>query len=227
MPDLSELRELERAGYFKKVADGDHRACGLFARMAAHALNPTGDPQGWGALRKNGPGRNVEGYSEDAIVLGSNPADRNNVCDIINSAGAPGATLNTRPSFVNRRESDVWEKPVPLNAEQLAYLKGDAAPGPTPTPTPTPTPVPVPPPVDLGPVLAAISALSARVGEVEEAVTKAIEHANEHGNAAHAVLELDNLSKRLEAGLSLNASVKLVGPIRGTVALPPAPPKEG
>ena len=137
------LRQLEREGWFKKVAEGDHRACGLFTRLAAYRLNPTGSTDGWGALRKTGGGRNVEGYSEDAIVLGNDPMNRRNVVDIIGSAGAPGARLNTNlGSFVSRRAEDIWEKPVPLTQEQQEYLMGQTVPTPTPQPTPIPQPLP-------------------------------------------------------------------------------------
>ena len=135
MSEIDTLRKLERQGFFERARNGDHRACGLFARLAAFTLNPSGDPAGWGCLRKTGGGQNVEGFAEDAIVLGNDPSNRNNVVDIIGGAGAPGASLGFG-GFVSRRSSDVWERPVPLTAEQMKHLKPDDGPDPDNGPEP-------------------------------------------------------------------------------------------
>jgi hypothetical protein len=139
MSEIDTLRKLERQGFFERARNGDHRACGLFARLAAFTLNPSGDPAGWGCLRKTGGGQNVEGFAEDAIVLGSDPSNRNNVVDIIGGAGAPGASL-IFGGFVSRRATDVWERPVPLTAEQMKHLKPNNGPDPDPEPDPDPGP---------------------------------------------------------------------------------------
>lgn len=140
--DLATAQQLEAEGYFEKARAGDHRACSLFARLVAYRLNPTGHPGGWGWLRKGG-GQNVDGYSEDAIVYGSNPQDLQNVCDMVGGAGAPGASLTWQEK--PRRPVDTWEAPRPLSAADMNYLKAGSA-HPTPTPTPAPTPPPAPNP---------------------------------------------------------------------------------
>jgi hypothetical protein len=62
---------------------------------------------------------------------------------------------------VNRRTSDVWEKPVPLTQEQLQYLK-PGVPPPPPTPPPAPTPCQYQA-VDLAPVLAELAAVRSEI----------------------------------------------------------------
>lgn len=202
-----QLQALVDQGYFDKVADGDGRASGLFTRLAAYALNPSGDPAGWGCLRKTGGGKNIEGYSEDAIVLGNDPNNLHNVRDIIGGAGAPGARLNWGDGFVNRRTSDIWEKPVALNAEQLAYLKpGGEVPGPTPPPTPTPQPTPACryQPTDLGPVLAAVAHLQEIVIDASTAALRAEDAAKAAERRANeAALITENISERLADGLTI------------------------
>jgi hypothetical protein len=143
---LAIVRDAEREGYFRRAATGDARGAGLFARYIAWRLNPSGDPASWGALRKTGGGHHVEGYAEDAIVFGADPDARRNVIDLIAGAGAPGARVQWS-DWLPRRESDVWERPVPLTEEQIAYLRMDAVPTPGPTPTPAPPPPPSPPPI--------------------------------------------------------------------------------
>lgn len=134
--DIRIAQQLEAAGFFTKVAAGDARAASYFVRLFAYTANPNGTPAGWGWLRKGG-GHNVEGYAEDAVVYGSNPADLFNVADLVIGTGAPGATLNSTTTDAKpRRASDVWEAPKPLSAEQLSYLKGGTVPGPIPGPDP-------------------------------------------------------------------------------------------
>ena len=133
MSEIDTLRRLEQEGFFERARNGDHRACGLFARLAAFTLNPSGAPAGWGCLRKTGGGQNVEGFAEDAIVLGNDPSNLNNVVDIIGGAGAPGASLGFG-GFLPRRSSDVWERPVPLTAEQMKHLRPGGPPSGCPGP---------------------------------------------------------------------------------------------
>jgi hypothetical protein len=42
--------------------------------------------------------------------------------------------------FVSRRATDVWERPVPLTAEQMKHLKPNNGPDPDPEPDPDPGP---------------------------------------------------------------------------------------
>lgn len=190
------LEQVEREGYFEKARQGDHRACGLFARLVAYRLNPTGSPTGWGALRKTAGGQNVEGYSEDAIVLGNDPANKRNVVDIIGGAGAPGARINYNlSSFVSRRDSDIWEKPVPLNEEQEQYLLGA-------TPPPAPSPVP--------------SECKFIPSPCKASECKFVPHDDSDLKAkiAHLTALVENLSDRLADGLEGEASARWIGTVK-------------
>ena len=141
--DIHIAQQLEAKGYFTKAAAGDQKAASLFVRLFAYTANPEGKPFGWGWLKKGG-GHQVDGYSEDAVVYGNNPADLHNVVDMVIGTGAPGARLvpNTTAT-VPRRASDTWEAPRPLTASELAYLGGTGTvPGPSPAPTPKPCPDP-------------------------------------------------------------------------------------
>lgn len=213
-----ELEALVEERYFEKVAQGDQRAAGLFTRLAAYALNPTGDPRGWGCLRKTGGGHNVEGYSEDAIVYGNDPNDFHNVRDIIGGAGAPGARLNWGDGFVNRRASDIWEKPVALNAEQLAYLKGSAAPQPNPNPQPNPSPVPI----DLSPLFAVIADLGQQLDILQDDLDHIGRQVMEgRAEAERARRAIENLAERVDQGLTLtDVQATLKARFVGTVTVP-------
>jgi len=116
----AEVVALERAGYFGRAAEGDHKGSAYFAMAAAHVMNPRSDPSLPGRLAKGG-GQNVEGFAEDAIVLNADPGDLLNVVDMVAGAGAPGARLVWNGPLP-RRSSDVWAKPVPLTSAQLTYL---------------------------------------------------------------------------------------------------------
>jgi hypothetical protein len=213
------LRNLEANGYFEKARNGDHRACGLFARLAAYTLNPNGDADGWGCLRKTGGGANVEGYSEDAIVLGSDPNNLHNVKDIIVGAGAPGARLvGSLDGLVNRRTSDIWERPAPLNAEQLNYLKPGATGGGGGGIEPPP-----PPPagitcrfqqIDNSPVARAYQEMASEVNAL------GVELINAKDETRQVKAELMNLIARMEQGFVIDANVRYLGALKGTVKLP-------
>jgi hypothetical protein len=117
------FEQLEREGYFNKASQGDERGASLFARALANRLNPTLQKNGWGRLRKTAGGKNVDGYSEDAIVLGNDSMNFRNVVDVVQGAGASGARMNRNlTAFVNRRAEDVWEEPLPLTQDELRYL---------------------------------------------------------------------------------------------------------
>src|SRR5688572_5416393 len=90
---VSAAKSREAQGYFWRVRGGDQRAASLFARLVAFDLNPSGDGGDYGWLTKRPNEQNVDGYAEDAIVLGSNPSDLMNVVDMVNGAGAPGASI--------------------------------------------------------------------------------------------------------------------------------------
>jgi hypothetical protein len=213
------LRNLEANGYFEKARNGDHRACGLFARLAAYSLNPSGDPGGWGCLRKTGGGANVEGYSEDAIVLGSDPNNLHNVKDIIVGAGAPGARLvGSLDGLVNRRTSDIWERPAPLNAEQLNYLKpgatGGGGGGIEPPPPPPAGSTCRFQPADMNYVSAMVDDVKNDVAAVSDSLVIALDEVRQ------TKAELMNLIARLEQGFTIDANSRYFGAVKGTVRLP-------
>ena len=110
----------ERQGYFGKVKAGDQRAAALFAQLLANDLNPLFDLADYGRLTKQPGDAQVDGYAEDAIVFGSNPADLMNVVDLIVGAGAPGASIGG--AIKPRRPTNLWAAPKPLTAEEMAYL---------------------------------------------------------------------------------------------------------
>lgn len=165
------LVDLERRGCFERARNGDDRAASLFVRAAAYLANPSGDRSGWGWLRKTAGGKNVDGYAEDALVLGSDPNNLFNVYDCVGGAGAPGARLGFNGPLP-RRTSDVWEAPRELSATDAAYINltggnggggntggsggGSGGAG---------------HPLDLGSVLAAIDGLAARVAALDQRVT--------------------------------------------------------
>jgi hypothetical protein len=149
-------KRLAEQGYFDTCARGNQHACSYFTRLVVWTINPQGDPNLPGALRKTAGGTNVDGYAEDALALNANPSDLHNVMDLVAGTGAAGASIrdfNTNP----RRASDVWDAPKPLTAQELAVLKPGAS-----LPTPgTPPPTQGPPPVQLQPILDALAALRA------------------------------------------------------------------
>jgi hypothetical protein len=215
------LRQLEAEGYFAKAAGGDHRACGLFARLAAFRLNPNGDADGWGCLRKTGGGKNVEGYAEDAIVLGSDPRNVRNVVDIIVGAGQSNASIGWggwEPGK-DRRESDIWERPAPLTAEQMNYLKAGSSGGGTGggtgggggTQTPTACKFA---PTETNVILDRIGGLQTDVIAFGSATTQALDEVRQ------VKAELLNLIARLEQGFAIDANSRYFGAIKGTVKLP-------
>jgi hypothetical protein len=172
-------------------------------------MNPAGDPNSWGTLRKSG-GANVEGYSEDAIVFGSDPSNLSNVVDIVGGAGANGARLG----WINqpRRSGDTWEAPKALTIEQMDYLKSGSHNSPPQPPIPIPPPSPQVCKYALPPDYAeTLAMIVERLDQVSAAVAEADKHAN------LALLESQDIQKKLAAGLQLDASTKFLGAVRGTV----------
>lgn len=129
-------QSLESQGYFERARAGDQRAASYFARLVAYKVNGFGRTDDFGWLRKTAGGANVDGYAEDSIVFGADPHDLLNVIDLVNGAGAPGASVNEQPAPNPRREQDIWEAPKPLTEEELAYLLAGGAPIPEPVPPP-------------------------------------------------------------------------------------------
>lgn len=129
-------QDLETQGYFERARTGDQRAASYFARLVAYKINGFGRPDDFGCLRKTAGGTNVDGYAEDAIVFGSNPADLLNVLDMVNGTGAPNASVNEHPEPKERRPQDIWEAPRPLTEEELDYLLSGGEPVPQPEPEP-------------------------------------------------------------------------------------------
>lgn len=142
---ITAARKLEAQGYFERVREGSQKAASLFARLVAWELNPAGDPGDFGCLSKSPGESQVDGFAEDAIVYGNDPEDRENVIDLVNGAGAPGASIGgaIRP----RRSHNLWVKPQPLTASQLLFLRPSGEP-PPPPPPPTPQYPPYPFPED-------------------------------------------------------------------------------
>jgi hypothetical protein len=215
--ELGTVRQLEAEGYFEVARSGDHRAPSLFARLVAFRLNPTGNPAGWGWLKKGG-GKNVDGYSEDAIVFTADPSNLHNVVDVVAGAGASGARVQWNGP-VPRRPEDVWEAPRMLTNDELAYLNGrPVEPAPAPTPTPTPTPVPTPEPVDLRPVISALQFLINEIATQRKDLHMLHEQlSNVFDQAANARLEIQDVRKAVDRPLTLEADAGWLGKVRGTV----------
>lgn len=126
----AKLRETE--GYFAKAKAGDQKAASLFVRLVAFDLNPGRDTTDYGWLSKQPGESQVDGWAEDAIVLGINPTDLTNVVDLVNGAGAPGASIGG--AVKARRLGNQWAAPQPLTAEEMAYL-APVVPPPPPAPS--------------------------------------------------------------------------------------------
>lgn len=130
-------RVYEQQGYFEKVRQGDQKAASLFVRLVALDLNPKADPNGWGWLTKSPGETQVDGFAEDAICWTNDPNNRVNAVDMVNRAGAPGASIGG--SVKERRANNTWYPPEPLTMYELAYLRPSGQP-PTQPPSPPPTP---------------------------------------------------------------------------------------
>lgn len=132
---VAAARTLESQGYFVRVKAGDQRAASYFTRMVAYEVNPSGNPSDFGCLSKTPGETQVDGFAEDALCFGNNPADRQNAVDMINGAGAPNASIGG--GIKERRENNLWVKPVPLTADQVSYLLNGGQPQPIPPPPPS------------------------------------------------------------------------------------------
>lgn len=127
---VAKANELKAAGYFGRVQQGDQRAASYFVRELAFQLNPNGNPSDYGALSKSPGETQVDGFAEDAICFGNQDADRQNVVDMINGAGAPGASIGG--AIKERRENNRWVKPAALTDDQRSYLLSGGQPIPIP-----------------------------------------------------------------------------------------------
>ena len=134
---VTAARKREAQGYFDKVKAGDQRAAALFAQLVANDLNPLFDMSDfanlatwsdYGRLTKQPGEAQVDGYAEDSIVFGADPADLMNVVDLINGAGAPDASIGG--AVKPRRSTNLWAAPKPLTDEELTYLRPVAVPVP-------------------------------------------------------------------------------------------------
>ena len=178
------MRQMEGEGLFRRAAAGDQRGASLFVRLAAYRVNPSGDPNSWGWLSKSGGETNVDGYAEDALVLGAAPSNLTNVYDLVGGAGAPGARVLYGAGPVQRRPSNVWVKPVPLSAEEMAYI---GATGVEPQPGGGTQPQPVPCGYDAGAIAKLTSAVVALVNK----------QAHADAERAELLAEIKQLNARL------------------------------
>lgn len=117
---VAQAKKREAQGYFARARKGDSRAGSLFVRLVAWDLNPEGKNGSWGWLSKTSGETNVEGFAEDAVVGNADPTDRLNVVDLINGAGAVGASIGG--SVKERRAHNKWVAPKALTPEELSYL---------------------------------------------------------------------------------------------------------
>lgn len=123
---ITAARTREAQGYFTRVKAGDQRAASLFVRLVAHDLNPDRYFGDYGWLTKSPGETQVEGFAEDAICFGADPADLQNAVDMVAGTGAPGASISG--NVMPRRTNNLWYPPEPLTAEELAYLTEGSAP---------------------------------------------------------------------------------------------------
>lgn len=164
------LRQIENAGGFARAAAGDQLAANYVVRYAAFLANPSGDPSSWGWLTKSGGEGGVDAdgggrFAEDALVLGADPNNLNNVYDFVGGTGAPGARLLYNATPVQRRSNNQWAAPRALSAREMAYIGlagggegGGGTGGGTGGGSTTP--------INLQPVLDAIAQLSSRLAEL-------------------------------------------------------------
>ena len=127
---IAQARVRESHGYFDRVRAGDQRAASLFVRLVAHDLNPHGFTSEYGWLSKTPGETNVDGYAEDAICGNADSTDWANVVDLVNGAGASGASIGG--SVKQRRFENRWVTPQPLSDADLAYLLEGSHPVPQP-----------------------------------------------------------------------------------------------
>lgn len=126
---IAAARAREAQGYFARVKAGDQRAASLFARLVANDLNPSGYVNDYGWLSKSPGESQVDGYAEDAICGNADPNDLANVVDLVNGAGAPGASIGG--AVKERRSSNKWVKPLQLTTAELDYLLAGGQPIPS------------------------------------------------------------------------------------------------
>lgn len=202
---ITVARDLESRGYFERVRQGDQRAASYFARLVAYEGNKWGAGDSFGWLSKTHGESQVDGYAEDAIVYGDNPGELENVIDLVNGAGAPGASIGG--AVKPRRENNRWVKPQALSVEQMRYLN----PAYDPAPTPVPTPTPQPPSNELAPIKAQLEALTNVVGSLVVAITEL------HNDNADIKNKVSDVRKALSNGLAIDAQGKI--PFAGSVSL--------
>lgn len=135
---ITQARVRESQGYFSLVKQGDQRAASLFVRLVAYDLNPSGFTSEYGWLSKAPGETQVDGWAEDAICGNADFNDLMNVVDLVTAAGAqpPYTPNNPAPSIggsvKERRPTNHWRAPQPLNDEEMDYLLSGAEPIPQP-----------------------------------------------------------------------------------------------
>ena len=132
---IAQARVRESQGYFTRVAAGDQVAASLFVRLVAYDLNPNGFTSEYGWLSKTPGETNVDGWAEDAICANADPNDLMNVVDMVNGAGAPGASIGG--AVKQRRPTNRWVRPQPLTDAEVAYLLEGSQPVPAPPSLPS------------------------------------------------------------------------------------------
>lgn len=202
---VAAAQRLKAEGFFLRVEQGDQRAASLFARLVAYTLNPTGDPSSFGWLRKTRGGTNVDGYAEDAICYGSDPNADQNVIDMVNGTGAPGASIGAGDWKPRRIGADVWETPKPLALVDLRYLNPAYDPPTQATPSNQPSAVAVNPNAPLLERLARLESLIVGLSQ---------QMAEQHAPVCEVDLsgvqaQISDVRAALRNGLSVEASGKL------------------
>ena len=227
------LHQIENAGGFARAAAGDQAAANYVVRYAAYLANPSGDTSSWGWLTKSGGEGGVDAdgggrFAEDALVLGADPNNTNNVYDFVGGTGAPGARILYGATPVQRRSSNQWAAPRPLSAREMAYIGlsggsegggngGGGNGGGTGGGGTTPTQCNFQP-VDLGPVLRAIVSDHGEIIEMRNEIDALRDELSSvKDDVAQVKALLSNIDARLQQGLTIDASVPVLGRIRGTI----------
>jgi hypothetical protein len=95
------------AEYPQYVKPYNKAASAYLTRLIAVALNPSGDPKGWGLLAKPPGENNVDGYAIDAIIWG----ETNEVVDIITNADGSRPGPSWQPGG-KPRSTNYWAPPT-------------------------------------------------------------------------------------------------------------------
>jgi outer membrane murein-binding lipoprotein Lpp len=191
--------------------------------LAAQALKRF-DPQ----FGMNGKRGNANDPSADAIAYG---AGRNVlIVDVIRAAGEHGNNLDAigwgDVTEASRPNGGIYVDPD-RHSPRVACEAGGGTTNPPPPPPPPPLPT-----VDLSAVLAKIDALASQVSRLSADVNRSHAAAETDAEAfaselavtkdelAQTKAELTNLILRMEQGFVIDANVRYLGALKGTVKLP-------